>query len=88
MKIDHRESYKEFGEQFLTDSNIGDYWGSTEMLIDIVRPFSLSTIKNKVVMEVGVGSGRIINNLVKFLPKKVIAVEPSKAIKVAKKIIS
>ena len=45
MKIDHRESYKEFGEQFLTDSNIDDYWGSTEMLIDIVRPFSLSTIK-------------------------------------------
>ena len=55
------------------------------MLIDIVRPFSLSAIKNKVVMEVGVGSGRIINNLVKFLPKKVIAVEPSQAIKVAKK---
>ena len=39
-------------------------------------------------MEVGVGSGRIINNLVKFLPKKVIAVEPSQAIKVAKKIMN
>ena len=85
MKIDHKESYKEFGQQFLTDSNIDDYWGSKEMLKDIVAPFSLSAIKNKVVMEVGVGSGRIINNLVKFLPKKVIAVEPSQAIKVAKK---
>ena len=40
------------------------------MLKDIVKPFTLSSIKNKVVMEVGVGSGRIINNLVKFLPKK------------------
>ena len=85
MKIDHKESYKEFGQQFLTDSNIDDYWGSKEMLKDIVAPFSLSAIKNKVVMEVGVGSWRIINNLVKFLPKKVIAIEPSKAIKVAKK---
>ena len=47
MKIDHKESYKEFGEQFLTDSNIDDYWGSKEMLKDIVKPFSLSAIKNK-----------------------------------------
>ena len=53
MKIDHKESYKEFGEQFMKDSNIDDYWGSKEMLKDIVT-FSLSAIKNKVVMEVGV----------------------------------
>ena len=41
MKIDHKESYKEFGQQFLTDSNIDDYWGSKEMLKDIVDPFFL-----------------------------------------------
>ena len=85
MKIDHKESYKEFGDQFIIDSNIDDYWGSKEMLKDIVSPFTLSSVKNKTIMEVGVGSGRILNNLVKFLPKKVIAVEPSKAIKIAKK---
>ena len=85
MKIDHKESYKEFGEQFITDSNIDGYWGSKEMLQDIVYPFTLTSIKNKVIMEVGVGSGRILNNLVKFLPKKAIAVEPSQAINIAKK---
>ena len=69
MKIDHKESYKEFGEQFSADSNIDGYWGSKEMLKDIVYPFTLTSIKNKVIMEVGVGSGRILNNLVKFLPK-------------------
>ena len=85
MKIDHKESYKEFGEQFMIDSNIDDYWGSKDMLKDIVNPFTLTSVKNKVIMEVGVGSGRILNNLVKFLPKKAIAVEPSQAIKIAKK---
>ena len=85
MKIDHKESYKEFGEQFMIDSNIDDYWGSKDMLKDIVNPFTLTSIKNKIIMEVGVGSGRILNNLVKFFPKKAIAVEPSQAIKIAKK---
>ena len=85
MKIDHKESYKEFGEQFIIDSNIDDYWGSKDMLKDIVNPFNLASVKNKVIMEVGVGSGRILNNLVKFFPKKAIAVEPSQAIKIAKK---
>ena len=55
------------------------------MLADIVNPFCLSSIKNKVIMEVGVGSGRILNNLIKFMPKKAIAIEPSKAIEVARK---
>ena len=85
MKIDHKESYKEFGEQFMKDSNIDDYWGSKEMLKDIVNPFNLESVKDKTIMEVGVGSGRILNNLIKFLPKKAIALEPSQAIQIAKK---
>ena len=43
------------------------------------------TKANKVIMEVGSGSGRILKNLLKFNPKQIIAVEPSKAINVAKK---
>ena len=39
MKIDHKESYKDFGEQFLTDKDIGGYWGSIELLKRIVHPF-------------------------------------------------
>ena len=85
MRIDHKDSYKDFGEQFVVDSNINDYWGSVKMLKDIVKPFCLSSIKNKIIMEVGIGSGRIIRNLIRFSPKKIFAVEPSQAIKVAKK---
>ena len=36
MKIDHKESYKDFGEQFLTDKDIGGYW-SIELLKRIVH---------------------------------------------------
>ena len=84
MKIDHKDSYQDFGEQFSKDLDIGNYWGSLEMLKDIVCPFNLNVIKDKIIAEVGVGSGRILNNLTKFKPKKIYAVEPSKAIKIAK----
>ena len=85
MKIDHKESYPDFGKQFLKDNQIDDYWGSKEMLIDIVNPFNLRLIKDKTIMEVGIGSGRILKNLLKFFPKKIFAIEPSEAISVAKK---
>ena len=85
MKINHKDSFTDFGEQFEVDSKIDGFHGSKEMLEDIVHPFNLKLIKNKVIMEVGSGSGRILKNLLKFNPKKIIGVEPSKAINVAKK---
>ena len=85
MKINHKDSYTDFGEQFEVDNEIDGFHGSKEMLEDIVHPFNLKLIKNKVIMEVGSGSGRILKNLLKFNPKQIIAVEPSKAINVAKK---
>ncbi len=84
MKIDHKESYKDFGEQFLTDKDIGGYWGSIELLKEIVFPFDLNLLKNKKIMDVGIGSGRISNNLLKYEPSKLVAVEPSDAINIAK----
>ena len=84
MKIDHKESYRDFGDQFLTDKDIGGYWGSIELLKEIVFPFDLNLIKDKKIMDVGIGSGRISNNLLKYEPSKLVAVEPSEAINVAK----
>ena len=80
MRIDHTESYEDFGEQFLVDSKIDGYFGSQEMLDDIIKPFDLRRLKGKTVMEVGCGSGRILKNLLEYEPKIVIAVEPSVAI--------
>ena len=63
MKIDHKESYKDFGEQFLKDKKIDGFFGSLQLFKDIVHPFDLNEIKNKTIAEVGVGSGRILKNL-------------------------
>ncbi len=83
MKIDHKESYIDFGKQFLTDKDIDGYWGSVELLKKIVHPFDLDLIKNKKILDIGIGSGRISKNLLKYEPSKLVAVEPSDAIKVA-----
>ena len=84
LKVDHKESHKDFGNQFVIDSKLDDYWGSKSMLKDIVNPFNLNQIKNKICMDVGSGSGRILKNLIKFKPKKIFSIEPSKAINIAK----
>lgn len=88
MKIDHKESFQDFGDQFSKDSKIDEYFGSLELLQNIIKPFNLNQIKNKSICEVGLGSGRITNNLLKFSPLKITGIEPSEAIKVAKKNIS
>lgn len=88
MKIDHKESYQDFGEQFIIDNEIDGFWGSDGLLKEIVYPFDLNLIKNKTLMEVGVGCGRISNNLLKYQPKSIVGIEPSKAIDVAKRNIN
>ena len=79
------ESFKDFGNQFEIDSKIDEYWGSNIILRDIVSPFKLKNIKNKIIAEVGIGSGRITKNLHGYNPKKIYAIEPSKEIRIAKK---
>tara|TARA_X000000950_G_scaffold281847_1_gene379437 strand:- start:101 stop:316 length:216 start_codon:yes stop_codon:yes gene_type:complete len=71
MKIDHKESFKDFGKQFLIDNQLDGYWGSKELLATLVHPFDIKKIKDKSVMEVGVGAGRIIKNLLTFKPSKI-----------------
>ena len=85
MKIDHKESYQDFGEQFTIDGDINGNWGSVKLLEEIVHPFDLNLIKEKEIAEIGVGSGRISNNLLKYNPNKIFGIEPSAAIEVAKK---
>ena len=84
MKIDHKESYKDFWEQFLKDSKIDGFFGSLQLFKDIIYQFNLNEIKNKTIAEIGVGSGRILKNLLHFSPKTIYGIEPSQAINVAK----
>ena len=80
-----KDSISDFGKQFEYHDKIDEYWGSLEMLKDIVKPFDLNLVKNKIICEIGVGSGRILKNLVKLSPKKIYAIDPSEAIEIAKK---
>ena len=80
-----KDSIKDFGNQFKYYNKIDDYWGGEEILKDIVYPFNLGLIKDQIICEIGVGSGRILKNLIKLSPKKIYAIEPSEAIEVAKK---
>ena len=66
-----KDSISDFEKQFKYHNNIDDYWGDQEILNDIVNPFDLSLIKNKIICEMGVGSGRILKNLIKLSPKKI-----------------
>ena len=79
-----KNSIKDFGDQFKYHNKVDNYWGSLEMLKDIVNPFDLKNIENKTICEVGSGSGRIIKNLSTMKPDKIYAIEPSEAIEVAK----
>ena len=83
-KINKKNTIKEFGDQFKFHNKIDNYWGSLDMLKDIVDPFDLNLIKDKTICEMGIGSGRILKNLSKFKPKRIYAVEPSESINIAK----
>ena len=43
-----KDSVSDFEQQFKYHSKIDDYWGSLEMLKDIVNPFDLNLVKNKI----------------------------------------
>ena len=55
-----------------------DYWASDEILFDqFSNLFSANEVKNKIIADVGAGTGRVIKTLFKYNPKKVYAIEPS-----------
>ena len=71
---------RDFGEQWLKYKDNQGYYGSLELFGDILYPsLKHEDIKGCRVAEIGSGSGRIVNMLLKAGAKHVIAVEPSNA---------
>lgn len=85
LKINHKESYKDFGKQFYIYQDIDGDFGSVRMFKDNIFPYNPIKIKNKVIMDVGSGAGKILKNILRFSPKKIYSIEPSNAINIAKK---
>ncbi|MBS3919000.1 MAG: class I SAM-dependent methyltransferase [Deltaproteobacteria bacterium] len=74
---------KDFGKQWLRYPDNEGYYGSLELLADILSPFlKIDELKNSRVAEIGSGTGRIINMLLQSDVKHVVAVEPSDSFEV------
>ena len=55
-----------------------DYWASDDILFDqFANLFSANEVKDKIIADVGAGTGRVIKTLFEYNPKKVYAIEPS-----------
>jgi SAM-dependent methyltransferase len=73
------ETIRDFGQQWKQFPNpIDEFHSSEEILRDTVQGlFELSEIAGKRVLEIGSGSGRVLEILRRFGPSKLVGVEPS-----------
>jgi SAM-dependent methyltransferase len=77
---DKDRTIKDFGKQWLQYSDNEGYYGSLELLADILSPFlKIDELKNCMVAEIGSGAGRIVNMLLESGVQHVVAIEPSDA---------
>jgi len=71
---------KDFGEQWSRYPNNDGWYGSVELLHDMLEPLlSVAELSNAIVAEIGSGSGRIVGMLLKAGVRHVHAIEPSEA---------
>ena len=73
------KTIEDFDNQWKLQGELNqDYWASDELLYDqFSNIFSINEIKDKIIGDVGAGTGRVLRTLVKFNPKKIYAIEPS-----------
>lgn len=76
---------RDFGEQWTTFDNTDGYFGSTELLVDFVKPFDASEFMGKRVADIGAGTGRFVAGLLDLGVETVYAIEPSKAVDVIRR---
>lgn len=73
----------DFGEQWTHFRDNQGYYASTEMFVDVMQPLlSLGDVQGKRVLDVGSGTGRIVQMLLDAGAAHVTAIEPSDAFEV------
>jgi SAM-dependent methyltransferase len=82
-----KQTITDFGKQWSRYRDNDGYYGSKELLKDFLGPLlDLKELQGKTVVDVGSGSGRIVNMLLNSGVMKIYAVEPSKdALEICKK---
>ena len=84
-----KRTIEDFGEQWTTFTENSGYYASTELFIDILGTLlDTGEIAGKRVLDIGSGSGRIVNMLLDCQAAHVTALEPSDAYKILKKNVS
>lgn len=77
-----QKTISDFGHQWSTYTDNSGYYGSTDLLADMIHPWlSMDDLAGQKVGEIGSGTGRIVNMLLDANVASVVAVEPSDAIK-------
>ena len=77
------QTIEDFGNQWIRYPENKGYYSSTELFKDYCGPLITSDeIKGKNVLEIGSGTGRIVNMLLSLGAKHVFAVEPSQAFEI------
>ena len=76
-----KKTITDFNDQWKLQGDLNeDYWASDQILLDqFADIFSIEEVRNKIIADVGAGTGRALKTLLKFKPKKVFAIEPSDA---------
>ncbi len=84
-----QKTIADFGEQWTTYVDNSGYYGSAEFFNDVFAPFlTLDAVRDKVVAEIGAGTGRFVNLMLEAGAAKVVAVEPSAAVTVLRQNIA
>ncbi|MCG3772326.1 MAG: Ubiquinone biosynthesis O-methyltransferase [Nitrosomonadaceae bacterium] len=77
---------KEFGKQWNHFSEYSGHFASKDLLADTMGPLmGLDDLKGAAVAEIGSGNGRIVNMLIEAGVSKVLALEPSDAVRTLSK---
>ena len=73
------KTIEDFNNQWKLQGDLNDdYWASDQILFDqISEIFSIEEVKDKIVGDVGAGTGRVVKTFLKYNPKKIYAIEPS-----------
>lgn len=80
------ETIRDFGNQWKAFTDNEGYYGSVELLQDFLEPLvSVDDIAGKHILDIGSGTGRIVNMLIASGASHVTAVEPSNCFDVLKK---
>ena len=70
MKMDHKESFGDFGEQFIKDKEIDGYFGNLELIKDIVYPFDLNEMIIRLLLKLS-GQWKNFKKSCQFYPKNI-----------------